>query len=247
MGHMNIGKRKGVGDLLQSVVEVNRLTRTMRLAILDDRTLLSSGLTMLLEQGTVEQGTGSAIERQTPTTQVVYSGPDCSQALLADPDVFVVAVDSAGIPGERIAVDLARDGRRVLMFGWPTDVARTRAAFDAGVLGLLPASSSVDDLHAALTDIDAGNFHVTPVVAGILAGFSRTPELSPREMETLQLYAGGLKLSAVASRLGISPHTAKEYLDRVREKYAQAGRQARTRTELFIEAQRDGFIETSEP
>ena len=205
----------------------------IRLAILDDRTLLRSGLALVLEQ----HASGSL------TTQVVYAGPDCGSARLANPDVFIVAVDSAGIAGERMAVDLAREGRRVLMFGTPLDLARARMSFDAGVLGLLPAPSTVEDLRAALVDASAGTFHVTPLVAGILANFSRTPDLSPRERETLQLYAGGLKLAAVAGRLGISPHTAKEYLDRVREKYAQVGRQARTRTELFIEAQRDGFVE----
>jgi DNA-binding CsgD family transcriptional regulator len=47
----------------------------------------------------------------------------------------------------------------------------------------------------------------------------------------------------VANQLGISPHTAKEYLDRVRAKYAQVGRTARTRTELYVEANRDGLLE----
>lgn len=42
--------------------------------------------------------------------------------------------------------------------------------------------------------------------------------------------------------MGISPHTAKEYLDRVRAKYQQVGRPARTRTELYAEASRDGLL-----
>ena len=40
----------------------------------------------------------------------------------------------------------------------------------------------------------------------------------------------------------ISPHTVKEYLDRVRAKYQQVGRPARTRTELYAEASRDGLL-----
>ncbi|MFM7146928.1 MAG: LuxR C-terminal-related transcriptional regulator [Actinomycetales bacterium] len=208
----------------------------IRLAILDDRTLLRSGLAMLLEHS----GNSSLL------TQVVYAGSDCGQARLANPDVVVVAIDTPGIPGERMAADLAREGRRVLLFGSPSDPTRIRATFDAGVLGLLPPASTVDDLHEAVTSVNAGDLHLNPAVVAILTGISRTPDLSPRELETLQLYASGLKLSAVAGRLGISPHTAKEYLDRVRDKYTQAGRQARTRTELFIEAQRDGFVEGRE-
>ena len=61
----------------------------------------------------------------------------------------------------------------------------------------------------------------------------------------MRLYASGLKLTAVGHRMGISPHTAKEYLDRVRVKYANLGRDARTRTELYAEANRDGLLEES--
>ena len=49
-------------------------------------------------------------------------------------------------------------------------------------------------------------------------------------------------MTAVARRLEISPHTAKEYLDRVRAKYAAVGREARTRTELYAAAQSDGLL-----
>jgi hypothetical protein len=43
--------------------------------------------------------------------------------------------------------------------------------------------------------------------------------------------------------MGSSPHTAKEYLDRVRVKYANIGREVRTRTELYAQANRDGLLE----
>ena len=81
-----------------------------------------------------------------------------------------------------------------------------------------------------------GELYLSVDLAAILASAADTPDLSPRELDALRLYASGLKLSAVAHRMGISPHTAKEYLDRVRAKYAQVGRPARTRTELYAAA-----------
>jgi hypothetical protein len=42
--------------------------------------------------------------------------------------------------------------------------------------------------------------------------------------------------------MGISPHTAKEYLDRVRTKYREVGRPVATRTELYAAASRDGLL-----
>ena len=64
-------------------------------------------------------------------------------------------------------------------------------------------------------------------------------------MDALRLYAAGLTLNAVAYRMGVSPHTAKEYLDRVRAKYEHIGRRARTRTELYVQASEDGILESS--
>ena len=46
------------------------------------------------------------------------------------------------------------------------------------------------------------------------------PNLSIQELSALRLYASGLKLDSVARRMNVSPATAKEYLDRVRAKYA---------------------------
>ena len=80
-------------------------------------------------------------------------------------------------------------------------------------------------------------------LASILANAKDRPILSPRETDALRLYAAGLTLVAVGHRMGISPHTVKEYLDRVRRKYEIIGRSARTRTELYVVASDDGLLE----
>ena len=69
------------------------------------------------------------------------------------------------------------------------------------------------------------------------------PELTDQEQRVLMLYASGLKMAAVARTLHISPYTAKEYIDRVRTKYANAGRPASTKLDLHREAVRDGYVE----
>jgi DNA-binding CsgD family transcriptional regulator len=72
------------------------------------------------------------------------------------------------------------------------------------------------------------------------------PNLSIQELSALRLYASGMKLDSVARRMNVSPATAKEYLDRVRAKYQQVGRPARTRTELYAAASRDGLLPSPE-
>ena len=102
---------------------------------------------------------------------------------------------------------------------------------------------SVDALLEAISTVARGELYLSIDLAAILAAAAETPNLSPRELDALRLYASGLKLTAVGHRMGISPHTAKEYLDRVRVKYANIGREVRTRTELYAQANRDGLLD----
>ena len=118
-----------------------------------------------------------------------------------------------------------------------------RQGLASGALGFVPKRVSYDVLSEALVTAARGELFLSVDLASILASAPEAPELSPRELDALRLYASGLKLAAVARRMGISPHTAKEYLDRVRAKYGQVGRQARTRTELYAAAARDGLLD----
>jgi DNA-binding NarL/FixJ family response regulator len=68
------------------------------------------------------------------------------------------------------------------------------------------------------------------------------PKLSEQELLALRLYACGLKLDSVARRMGVASSTAKQYIDRVRDKYAQSGQRVRTKAELYAIAVADGFI-----
>jgi DNA-binding NarL/FixJ family response regulator len=71
----------------------------------------------------------------------------------------------------------------------------------------------------------------------------RMPHLSVREREALALYATGLSMKQVATRLHIRFDTAKGYVDSVRRKYAEVDREARTKIELRRRAQEDGLID----
>ena len=68
------------------------------------------------------------------------------------------------------------------------------------------------------------------------------PALSAQETRTLRLYATGMPIKSVARRLGISEETAKQHVRRVREKYAQAGRAAPTKVDLYHRAVEDGHL-----
>jgi two-component system nitrate/nitrite response regulator NarL len=51
-----------------------------------------------------------------------------------------------------------------------------------------------------------------------------------------------MPLKSVARKMAISEQTVKQYLGRVREKYALAGRAAPTKLELYHRAVEDGHL-----
>lgn len=210
-----------------------RTVEPMRLALIDDHELVREGLRALLE----EKGDGDV--------DVVYSGESPADAVGTGATVALLDVD-LGPGSDPVAMStrlLSDAGAAVLLISAFEDAASIRSGLAAGALGFVPKRVSYDVLSEALVTAARGELFLSVDLASILASTPEAPELSPRELDALRLYASGLKLAAVARRMGISPHTAKEYLDRVRAKYGQVGRQARTRTELYAAAARDGLLD----
>ncbi|MCP4892196.1 MAG: response regulator transcription factor [Actinomycetales bacterium] len=204
-------------------------------AVIDDHELVRQGLASLLA-GTVVAG------RQ---VEVVYAGGSVQAGVDARPDIGLLDVDlgPGSAPVDEAVGQLLEAGSRVLMISAYDDARSIKAGLGAGALGFVPKRVSLDALVEALSTVYTNELYLSVDLASILAAAVDTPDLSRRESEALKLYASGLSMSAVARRLEISPHTAKEYLDRVRAKYAALGREARTRTELYAAAQSDGLLE----
>lgn len=204
----------------------------VRLAIVDDHELIRDGLCALLEREHQER------------VVVVYSGDSVADAAASAADVTLLDIE-LGPGSEGVAANTAAlhdSGSAVLVFSAHDEPVQIRDAMRAGALGFVPKRVSYSQLIEALDTVSRDELYLSVDLASMLASAADTPDLSARELDALRLYASGLKLSAVARRMAISPHTAKEYLDRVRQKYQQVGRPARTRTELYVAATRDGLL-----
>jgi DNA-binding NarL/FixJ family response regulator len=125
----------------------------------------------------------------------------------------------------------------------PTIVSR---AMLAGALGYVPKDASTDELRAAIIAAAAGCTYMTQDLATALLTYDEPgrPQLSPQELRTIQLYAGGMPMKSVARRLGVSPGAVKSYIDRIREKYERVGRDAPTKVDLYRRAVEDGYLST---
>jgi DNA-binding NarL/FixJ family response regulator len=202
----------------------------VRVGIVDGHELSRQGLEALMTQ------------REPDVWRVVYAGADPREAVAAKPDVVVLNLeDATSGPAGLAALDTLQ-GFPVVVTGSEGAPDDIRRALMKGALGHVTRSHNYAHLDEALRSAVRGELHITPELADILSGTPNVPALSPRELTALELYASGLTMGAVAERMGVSSHTAREYIDRVRDKYGILGRSVRTRTELYAAAVRDGFI-----
>ncbi|WP_432072797.1 response regulator [Streptomyces wuyuanensis] len=136
-------------------------------------------------------------------------------------------------------------GPRVLVISTVADRRRIVAAIAAGADGYLTKDHDLPTLVRAVGTVAAGGTAHSAELAFAWAhddGPTR-PSLSPKERQVLVEYASGLTLKATARRAGVSPHTAKYYLDRVKDKYQQAGRPTYTKIDLAARVREDGWTE----
>lgn len=146
-------------------------------------------------------------------------------------------------PADNVRELLGR-GWRVLLYTQETKPGVVTACLRAGAAGIVAKSAALCELAAAVRTVAAGGEHLNAEWAAVIRDDAawRTPNLTGRENEVLALYATGLPLKSVARRVGVSENTAKEYLLRVRRKYAAAGRPAATKSEPFRVAIEDGIV-----
>lgn len=211
----------------------------IRVAVLDDHPLVREGLAALL---------AVPVSDHDPAVEVVIAGEDLEEALALRPNVVLLDIvmgDSGPIAAKvRQCLD---GGAEVLLISATAPPSAILSGLRAGALGFLPKTACVAEVRSAVMDVAHGDVHLTMDLAAVLTADPERPNLSPQETKALRLYAAGGKIATIARTMDVSPYTVKEYLDRVRSKYAAIGRQARTRTELYVAADRDGFLEGVNP
>jgi DNA-binding NarL/FixJ family response regulator len=170
-------------------------------------------------------------------------------ALLAGPgrhaDVVLLDLelgDGSTAEGNVSAIRAA--GPEVLVLSASDRPHAVRAAMRAGARGYALKNEHADQIRSAIREVAAGRDWISPGLAYIFAtdDAADRPTLSHQERRALQLYATGLPLKSVARKMAISEETVKQYLGRVRQKYALAGRAAPTKLELYHRAVEDGHL-----
>lgn len=208
----------------------------IRVAVIDDHVLVRDGLTAALRQDGFD---------------VTYAGvsPRALLAQEAPPDIDIVLLDlDLGTDGSATPADvrgMVERGWRVVIVSAMANPDRVRLFLKEDVAAFVPKWEPHEILVYAIVAAAGGADLTSREVAGIIAADDdpqRVP-LSEQELRALQLYASGLKMISVARQMNVSVYTAKEYISRVRAKYAAAGRPAQTKTALYREAMRDHLLD----
>lgn len=208
----------------------------VRVAVIDDHVLVRDGLTAALRRD------GFHVDYAGVSAQVLLD-------LTPAPELDIVLLDlDLGQQGSATVAQvegLSARGWRVLIVSAMANGDRVRQFLRTDVAGFVPKWEPHEILSYAIVAAAGGADLTSREVAGIIAADAdpRRVPLSDQELRALQLYASGLKMTSVARQMNVSASTAKEYIARVRAKYAAAGRPARTKTALYREALRDHLLE----
>ncbi|SFB43658.1 two component transcriptional regulator, LuxR family [Amycolatopsis marina] len=143
---------------------------------------------------------------------------------------------------------LVDSGRRVVVYSQHADAATAMKCVDLGALAYLTKREGQDHLVPAIRAAAAGRTYTAPSLSGALISDKAPdrPRLSQRETEVLRAWFASSSKELVAAKLNITVKTVDTYIARVRVKYANAGRTARTKSDLVSRALDDGLITLAE-
>jgi DNA-binding NarL/FixJ family response regulator len=163
------------------------------------------------------------------------------------PDVVVMDLVMPGIDGVEATARIKADLPETEIVALTSFIEEERivAAIEAGASGFLLKDAEADDLAAAIRAARAGEAHLAPAVAGVVARRMRAgsadrdggagtrdaiASLTAREREVLTGVARGLTNRAIADELGITERTARTHVSNV---LAKLGLASRTQAALF--------------
>lgn len=139
------------------------------------------------------------------------------------PDVLLTDIEMPGLSGLDVASKLQRDSKtRVIILTTFARAGYLRRALEAGALGYLLKARPARELADAVRRVHRGLRIIDPGLAAEALG---DPDpLTAREREVLRLTTEGISTGDIASKLGLSPGTVRNYLSEAIAKLGAANR-----------------------
>jgi RNA polymerase sigma factor (sigma-70 family) len=219
------------------------VTEPLRVVVADDQALVRSGFGMILAADGID---------------VVASVADGASAVEAvrrtRPDVVLMDIRMPEVDGleatRRILADPGDPGAPKVLILTTFDLDRyVYAALSAGASGFLLKDVTPEQLVAAVRLVRSGDALLAPAITRrLVERFATRDErvstlhrdlsaLTPRELEVLELLAGGLSNAELAARLQLSEATVKTHVARILAKL-----RLRDRAQAVVIAYETGLI-----
>lgn len=202
---------------------------------------------VLEDHALVREGIEARLAADFPTSEFAYSGDSLSDAVAVGMrvkcDLVVLDLDLGdGRPVAEVVSALTVLGIPVVVVSALGSPAVVQAALLAGASAFVPKRAGGAEMCRIIRGVLDGESMMSTDLAAMLVRPSSAVALSPQERQALVLYASGLTINAVARRMGVAPSTVKQYIDRVRGKFTDAGITARNKVALARAAQQEGLL-----
>lgn len=202
----------------------------IRILVVDDHPILREGVCAIIEPQPDMQIAGEAASGSEAIARFAELRPDIVLMDLRMPEMNGV---------QAIEALRAQHGDvRIIVLTTYSGDAKAIAAMRAGAAGFLLKSSLRRELLGAIRAVHGGQRHLHAEVAQDIALHAIQDALSPREIEILQLIAGGHANKQIAWKLGVAEETVKSNIKSIFAKL-----HVNDRTHAVTTAARRGIIE----
>lgn len=190
------------------------MTRTYRLVLAEDHTILREGVRAILAAAEDLTVVGEATDGR----EAIQRASECR------PDLVLLDLSMPRTGGLEALKEIKRvsEGTRVLVLTVHKTEEYVFAALQAGADGYVLKDASSTELLQAVRSVLAGERHLSPAIAGKVATRDLKPGepagaaspfelLSSREREVLKLIAEGYRNREISDYLCISPKTVEKH------------------------------------
>jgi two-component system, NarL family, response regulator DesR len=192
----------------------------IRVVVAEDQAMVLGALAALLE-----------IESEIEVVGQARDGREALELVMRDrPDVLLTDIEMPKMTGLDVAAEITRRKlpTRVIILTTFARGGYLRRALDAGASGYLLKDSPAEELANAVRRVHEGGRVIDPELAR--EAWTERDPLNERERQVLRLAGEGMASAAIASSIGLSEGTVRNYLSDAISKVGAANRVEAART-----------------